>query len=350
MSSNYIESPVVNMVATDCACCGRPLVDAKSVEFGIGPVCRSKYGMTNPDGEVDLELAMVLLDKVIEDYGFERTFDLKDRQKAVNKLAYWAACHQGQKRAAIVAKVIRALGYVKFADKISEHAGVAPVKGTLSDDGKSILVDAPYRAESLGAWRSIPGRRWTGSANSIPVSSLPQLRELVEKFYPECDVDLPEVEVKADEPPAISYPECTGRAFRSTRYGNDCACGKHVEPGTGWAFQSNGRWRVACSDECASQSGITVAAPPTTVADLPSRITLKFAREFLGTYAPNTVWNADRTKVLRPGGRTCRGCNGSGRWGSGGRCAACSGSGQTRERWISPSDRVRSVHRRLAAR
>jgi hypothetical protein len=28
----------------NCACCGRPLTDPKSVELGIGPVCKVKYG------------------------------------------------------------------------------------------------------------------------------------------------------------------------------------------------------------------------------------------------------------------------------------------------------------------
>lgn len=349
MSSNYVESPVCNMVATNCACCGRPLVDAKSVEFGIGPICRGKYSMTEPDGELKLDLAQVLLDQLIEDHGFERTFGLDDRQNAVNKLAYWAACHQGEKMAAIVAQVIHALGYVKFAEKIADHAGAAPVTGTLSDDGLHVFVVAPYRSEALDAWRNIPGRRWMGNdqGNRIPVTSLPQVRDLVAKYYPDCTVDLPEVEVKEAEKPTPVYPPCTGRAFRGTRYDGQCACGEHVMPGNGWAFQSESRWKVACSDDCAAQSGITVN-PPRVADELPSRITLSFARDFLSVHAPNTVWNNEGNKVLQPGGRTCRGCNGSGRWASGGRCAACHGSGQTRDRWVSPSKRVRSVHRRLS--
>jgi len=30
-------------IATTCCVCGADLVDATSIEFGIGPVCRKKY-------------------------------------------------------------------------------------------------------------------------------------------------------------------------------------------------------------------------------------------------------------------------------------------------------------------
>ena len=42
---SYENAPATKMLATNCACCGRPLVDAKSVECGIGPDCREKYGV-----------------------------------------------------------------------------------------------------------------------------------------------------------------------------------------------------------------------------------------------------------------------------------------------------------------
>lgn len=42
--SNHFNAPATKMLATNCACCGLPLVDAKSVELGIGPICREKHG------------------------------------------------------------------------------------------------------------------------------------------------------------------------------------------------------------------------------------------------------------------------------------------------------------------
>jgi exodeoxyribonuclease-5 len=43
---SYTESPATDMIATTCAVCARPLVDAESVELGIGPDCRTVYGLT----------------------------------------------------------------------------------------------------------------------------------------------------------------------------------------------------------------------------------------------------------------------------------------------------------------
>lgn len=43
--STYENAPATKLLATACACCGRALVDAVSVETGIGPDCREKYGV-----------------------------------------------------------------------------------------------------------------------------------------------------------------------------------------------------------------------------------------------------------------------------------------------------------------
>jgi len=36
------------MLATHCAVCSRPLVDAASVEAGMGPDCRDRHGYDDP--------------------------------------------------------------------------------------------------------------------------------------------------------------------------------------------------------------------------------------------------------------------------------------------------------------
>ena len=41
---SYKSAPTTRLLATHCCACGRPLRDAKSVETGIGPVCRRKHG------------------------------------------------------------------------------------------------------------------------------------------------------------------------------------------------------------------------------------------------------------------------------------------------------------------
>ncbi len=45
---SYEEAPATKMLATHCIFCSRPLLDASSVEAGIGPICRGKVGYNDP--------------------------------------------------------------------------------------------------------------------------------------------------------------------------------------------------------------------------------------------------------------------------------------------------------------
>ena len=42
--ASYLNDPATHMLNTQCIVCSTPLRDAKSVELGIGPVCRAKNG------------------------------------------------------------------------------------------------------------------------------------------------------------------------------------------------------------------------------------------------------------------------------------------------------------------
>lgn len=42
---SHENAPATKLLATACACCGRALVDAVSVETGIGPECRKNFGV-----------------------------------------------------------------------------------------------------------------------------------------------------------------------------------------------------------------------------------------------------------------------------------------------------------------
>lgn len=46
---SYENAPATRLLATRCAVCARPLVDAVSVEIGMGPDCREKYGYNEGD-------------------------------------------------------------------------------------------------------------------------------------------------------------------------------------------------------------------------------------------------------------------------------------------------------------
>lgn len=95
---SYELAPATGMLATHCCACGRPLLDATSVELGIGPVCRDKYGFGSP-------------------------IDESARQEA-NQLVAWAAiwAQEGATAKVIaIADQIESLGLNVLAGKIRER-------------------------------------------------------------------------------------------------------------------------------------------------------------------------------------------------------------------------------------
>lgn len=352
---SYLESPVVPVVATRCACCNQPLVDSVSVELGIGPVCRRKYGMTKPETDPDWDTFLVHLD-MLQEAGYTMTADAvsylqnRNTQMVINALAYWAAVHAGEKEAALAAQAIHALGYHRFAAKIAENAGQAPVYGRISEGGEGdyVLVFTPFCRAAVADWRAIPSRRWDAKekANRVHGQDLPLVRELVAKHFPNAIVDLPSDSLFASATETRpAPPKRDGRQLQGTRYPNNCVCcGEYVDAGAGWAYQANGKWRVCCdSPVCIETCGIRMPKLP---ADLPKPMSAEFAKKWLADHGIAVTIKG--SKALRPGGSRCRGCHGTGRYmGLRGRCAACGGTGHTKERWISVQDMVRTEHKRM---
>lgn len=166
MSMNYVNAPATRMLATNCCCCGRPLVDAISVELGIGPECRNG-----------------------------RTDGITPEQREVcNKLTHAAAiaAQEGNiEKVKLLAEEIRGLGLVDLADKVFHRFQnadrLAKITIVALPDGL-LSVDTPFRrkekAEFVAAWRAIPGRRYYRGKNIVPVDSKPQLWALLKKFFP----------------------------------------------------------------------------------------------------------------------------------------------------------------------
>lgn len=161
---SYETAPATIMLATHCCCCGRPLVDAISVEMGIGPECRK--GRT--DGIT------------------------KEQQEVCNKLTHAAAlaAQEGQvEKVRFYAAEIRALGLVELADKV-EHRFVNAerlAKITIVQSGDMLSIRTPWKrnGDFVAAWRSIPGRRYGGGGkNVVPVGSKRELWDLLKKFFP----------------------------------------------------------------------------------------------------------------------------------------------------------------------
>lgn len=73
MTTSYQNAPATKLLATACACCGRPLVDAVSVEMGIGPDCRAKYGVDDVQDAAARDEANALVHAVAKK-GVEKKF------------------------------------------------------------------------------------------------------------------------------------------------------------------------------------------------------------------------------------------------------------------------------------
>lgn len=139
---SYETAPATQMIATNCAACGRPLVDSASVTAGIGPECRKRYGVSSIPNDI--------------------------REQA-NKVVYAAAVAVSQNDAMKLGECvtsIRALGLDKLAAIIAERFyGVR-----IEEQGDSLVVFTAYNEQAVWGFRSIPGQRWDRSvkANVVP--------------------------------------------------------------------------------------------------------------------------------------------------------------------------------------
>lgn len=144
------------ILATRCAVCARPLRDAVSVELGIGPDCREKYGYSECINEGNRERA--------------------------NQLIYLVADAQTGIEAVTAARALKELGFVKLASKIATRLfdvrieRIAP--GTLA-------ISTPYTQAGVDAFRQVPGRQWNKElcANVVPEANKNQVWAALKKAF-----------------------------------------------------------------------------------------------------------------------------------------------------------------------
>jgi hypothetical protein len=164
--NRYENALATKLLATNCVCCGRALVDATSVELGIGPECRSGFN-----------------------------FDLTDEnRKIANKLVFDASLAASHGLIEVVranAAKIREMGFGELAEKMENRFVKAEVKADITItpiEGGKLKVVTPYRRKDseafIEAWRKVPGRRWVNGANEVPVESKKQLWTLLREFFP----------------------------------------------------------------------------------------------------------------------------------------------------------------------
>lgn len=159
---SYQNSAACKIVATNCCCCGKPLVDAKSVETGMGPVCRKKYGF-------DL--------------------DVPERVRALaNRTIYRLACDVSQGTVTLAsmeaASGLRAIGFVKIADIFQRRLVKISVHVADWDFGGGYYVRTPYDPTgnfNSDAWAQ--GRK----AVKIPAPFAPTKRKVFHWVYPKTE-------------------------------------------------------------------------------------------------------------------------------------------------------------------
>jgi Family of unknown function (DUF6011) len=141
--SDYTSAPACELLASQCAVCSRPLLDAKSVECGVGPECRRKHGFD---------------------------VDVSDEARAeANAIVYRIAKDQTGADVLVGCARLHALGFSTLAERIAKRIGCVRIEA----DGDSLIVKAPYSESHVLAMRRVPGRRFDREqkCDRVPVTS-----------------------------------------------------------------------------------------------------------------------------------------------------------------------------------
>lgn len=160
--NGYENAPACEMLATHCAACARPLVDAVSVEANMGPICREKYGVVDGATEEQRAAANVIVARIAREVS-----GLSDD----NVLE-------------LVAE-LRDLGFVALADRIVNRVVGAP-KVTITVDGPELVVASPYSPDAVAVLRRVPGRFWDSEekVNRFPLRSKRALWAALRECFP----------------------------------------------------------------------------------------------------------------------------------------------------------------------
>jgi len=154
----YENAPATRMIAAECACCARPLVDSVSVETGMGPVCREKHGYFEPSAT-------------------------EESRKAANAIVHRIACAQTGPTVAPMIAALHALGFRTLAARIAKRLGAIHV--TRDADG-ALAVKAPFSEAFNASVRRCRGQRWVADrkVRRVPPSERAELWAALKASYP----------------------------------------------------------------------------------------------------------------------------------------------------------------------
>lgn len=256
---NYTNAPATKMLATNCACCGRDLVDAHSVETGVGPVCRKTHGYDEPQVEPDWAAVYAATDGIVAvrellgDYAeggpdaaatVWRMGGVETRRVA-NTLVHRIAAEQTGDAAEALTQAIHALGYTNLAARI----GARMARVRVTQDGDDLVVVTPYCAEATADWRAIPGRfeRKPRRQRRIPMTAKRQLWMVLRRHYAGLQMVGPQGLATIPELP----PEVKATPAKATRHACDGCSGDGIWRGrgkTGQCFRCRGKGHQTDAD------------------------------------------------------------------------------------------------------
>lgn len=160
---SYESSPSALLVATQCACCARPLSDAPSVESGMGKSCRKRHGYAAAQGEADWPAVVALVTPHLAALALPDDWQA-DQRRAANLLVHRVAVHQDGTAAMAACDALRALGFVTLAGRVAARMAKIELREEDTNarmSGHHLVIDAPYADSIL----DIPGRRWDNEAH-----------------------------------------------------------------------------------------------------------------------------------------------------------------------------------------
>lgn len=170
-AGDYTTAPACDLVATTCAACGRPLLDAASVECGMGPHCRRRAGLTSDGTGADWTQAREILARArLEAVG-------EDARATANRVVARIAADQSAPVVPVLLSALTALGFAGVAEAVREHLRPACVE-VLPEGERAYAVrvegiDRHTFAALVDALRRVPGRRYDGErkVSVVPVTS-----------------------------------------------------------------------------------------------------------------------------------------------------------------------------------
>lgn len=183
---SYENAPATILLATHCCICGRPLLDADSVEIGIGPTCRKGIEAdTAPDWAATSEqLALWVAEAPQDDQRrvmFEQALEAQgDDHKFSNVLTRYIAAARGKSPVGHLVFAIRLMGRSRLADALASRL----YEIRLRTDDSGYLVKSPYSDTFKLEMRRIGGR-WEkeGKFYRVPATSKAALFTALKASY-----------------------------------------------------------------------------------------------------------------------------------------------------------------------